>query len=384
MKKIVHVTQYFHPNKGYQENNLAKEQIKLGYDVTIICSDDLSLWSETTIEKNSILSQDKVFNLETGIQIKRIRKLFKISGRVFSTGLGRRIINEKPDIIFLHGAYLPYTLLGLLSVRNSKKKDVSVIIDDHMVLAGSFNRNSKTLYKLFKPLFNTILNYSRVNIKKWVAVSEETRKFMEENYGIKDTIELIPLGFNSETCYYDKLGAEKWKKDNNLSDNYKYVLYIGKCDNYKNPKDLLVPFKKFIKNNSNFALIIVGEITDQYKFEMLADIEKLNLTGRVFFFPPVHNNEIKNVLSLAFMAIWPNGSSMTMLEAMACECPVIAKNIDVNIERLSEMRGLLFNDFDELHDKMNIVLTQREIIINNAKEWINRFTWTNINEKFLN
>ena len=58
--KIVHVTQYFHSEKGYQENSLAIEQIKLGNHVTIICSDDLSLWASNEGEKNCLLAKDKI------------------------------------------------------------------------------------------------------------------------------------------------------------------------------------------------------------------------------------------------------------------------------------------------------------------------------------
>lgn len=381
--KIVHVTQYFHPEKGYQENSLAIEQIKLGYDVTIICSDDLSLWAANTKEKEAILSKEKIFVSNSGIKVIRIRKIFKLSGRIFAQGIQNAIKKEKPTIVIFHGVSLPFTLISLFGL-NKSLSDVKIIIDDHMVSAGSFNKYSSLLYKLFIPCFRIILKLSKVNVSKWVGVSNETRDFMIRNYGIKDRIEIIPLGYNEKTCFYDPIGAENWRIENDLPSEYKYILYIGKCDNYKNPMDMFTSFKKFIEMNPNFALLIVGEVNDEYRASMLEKAALLNISENIFIRRPVNNSGINKVLSLAYMVIWPHGSSMTMLEAMACNCPVIASEIDVNLERLGDYRGLMFKNLnDDLLSQMINIQYKREEIIANAKKWVSQFTWESINRQFL-
>lgn len=384
MKKILHVTQYFHSEKGYQENSLALEQIKLGYQVTIICTDDLTLWAASNDDRELILKKDKIFSEHTKIKIIRLRKLFKISGRIFCFGLGKKIKEENPQILFLHGVSLPMTIFGLLSINKKFGKNTKIIIDDHMVAGGSFNQYSTPLHSIFKPIFQLILKFSKANIVKWVAVSNETKEFMLKNYGINEEIEVIPLGFNSDTCYYDPQGAEEWRIANNLPANYKYVLYIGKCDNYKRPIDLLLPFKNFIELNENFALVIVGEMSPAYSLLITQKIASLGISDKVYIRPPVKNIDIRKVFSFAYMAIWPHGSSMAMLEAMVCNCPIIAPDIDVNLERLSDLRGLLFKNVDiDLLIQMHNVSKLREQIVGNASNWVNQYSWENINKDFL-
>lgn len=384
MNKILHVTQFFHPDKGYQENSLALQQIKMGFDVTIICSDDLSLWSENIDQKNSILKKDEIFQNETGIKIIRLKKILKISGRIFAFKLRKNICAENPQILFLHGVYLPFTFIGLLSITKKSAKTLKVIIDDHMVFAGSYNKYSSVLYKIFNPFMRFAIRISNANISKLVAVSNETKKFMLRNYNFKKNIQVIPLGYNDELCYYDQSGAEEWRIQNNLSVNYRYILYIGKCDNYKNPIDLLLPFKKFLENNNNFALVIVGEMNYEYANIFNQKVNILDLTDSVFIKPPVKNADIRKVFSFADMAIWPHGSSMAMIEAMACNCPVIAPAIDVNLERLGDMRGFLFDDINEdLVIQMQNTIVHRNEIILNAKKWVIQYSWESLNKKFL-
>lgn len=381
--KIVHVTQYFHPNKGYQENSLALEQIKLGYEVTIICSDDLTLWASDENKKAAILVKEKNFSFTTGIKIIRLKTLAKISGRLFVKGLKKKIREEDPDILILHGVFLPFTLLALFSF-GKKFKNVKVVIDDHMVNAGSFNNYSSLLYKIFRPCFHFLLRKSKIKVSKWVAVSKETKDFMINNYGIKEKIELIPLGYNEKTCFYDPVAAEKWRLESDLPSTYKYVLYIGKCDDYKNPVDLFDSFKKFQEKHSDFALLIVGEVSNAYRDLIKQKAVLLDITDKIFIKPPLNNFDINKVLSLARMVIWPHGSSMTMLEAMACNCPVIASEIEVNTERLSNGRGLMFKNLDgDLLNQMNNIEQKREDIICKAKKWVSQFTWESINKQFL-
>ncbi len=381
--KIVHVTQYFHPDKGYQENSLALEQVKLGYQVTIICSDDLSLWASDENKKEAILKKEEKFSLATGIKVIRLKSLIKLSGRIFIRGLKIKIREEDPNILVLHGVFLPSTLLSLRSLSKGFE-NVRVIIDDHMVNAGSFNSYSSVLYKVFRPYFHFLVRKSKAKVSKWVAVSLETKDFMINNYGIKDKIDLIPLGYNEKTCFYDPIAAENWRIESNLPATYKYVLYIGKCDDYKNPIDLFDSFKRFQEKHLDFALLIVGEISEAYRDLLIQKAVSLNISDKVFIKPPVNNIAINKILSLAQMVIWPHGSSMTMLEAMACNCPVLASEIEVNRERLSDGRGLMFKNLDnDLLAQMNTVVLKREDIIVNAKKWVSQFTWESINKQFL-
>ena len=76
---------------------------------------------------------------------------------------------------------------------------------------------------------------------------------------------------------------------------------------------------------------------------------------------------------------------MAMIEAMACHCPVIASDHDVNRERLGQGRGVLIeeNSSDSLFRSMSAVEEDRESIIKNAKEWVSNYSWNHIEQQTM-
>jgi glycosyltransferase involved in cell wall biosynthesis len=89
------------------------------------------------------------------------------------------------------------------------------------------------------------------------------------------------------------------------------------------------------------------------------------------------NEELYKAYSAADLAIWPNQSSMSMLEAMACRCPVIASDMKVNSERLNNDRGVLFEN-GNLESLVNAILDtvqRRESISENAFKWVQLYDW---------
>ena len=377
--KIVHVTQFFHPTRGYQENHLSILQAKAGHDVVIICTDDLTLWG---VVEDEIKRMDKDFEKKYNIIIIRLKKLYEFSTRIFVRGLNDVLDQNRPELLTIHAVSLP---MSLQAMKWGAKNNIRIIVDDHMVEAGSFNKSAKYFYSVFRVLFPLYLKMFNIKVDKWIAVSGETKEFMLKNYGITDNIEIVPLGFDNNTVYRDIAGGKEWLLKNKLPLDTDYILYIGKFDHMKDPIDLIEPFKVFQKEHPEFKLLMVGDPSDEYAKNLNVKIENLQIKHDVYIVKSVPNDEMRKVFSIAEMVIWPHGSSMAMLEAMVCECPVLAPNIDVNQERLSEGRGVMFieNDIHDLVDKMNYILENKEKIIPNAKRWVDTFAWENLSDRFL-
>jgi len=377
--RIVHVTQFFHPTRGYQENHLSILQTKAGHDVVIICTDDLTLWG---VAEDEIKRMDKAFEKKNNIKIIRLKKVYEFSTRIFVKGLNEVLDQNRPNLLTIHAVSLP---MSLQAMKWGAKNNIRMIIDDHMVEAGSFNKSAKYFYTVFRVLFPLYLKMFNIKIEKWIAVSGETKEFMLKNYGIIDNIEIVPLGFDNNTVYTDIADGKEWLLKNNLPLGTHYILYIGKFDHMKNPIDLIEPFNVFQKEHPEFKLLMVGDPSDEYAKNLNAKIEDLQIKHDVYIVKSVPNDEMRKVFSIAEMVIWPHGSSMAMLEAMVCECPVLAPNIDVNQERLSEDRGVMFmeNDINNLVDKMNYVLGNKEKITSSAKRWVDAFAWKNLVDRFL-
>lgn len=375
---IVHITQFFHPERGYQENHLSILQSQQGHKVTIVCTDDLTLWGVDQLEMGRM---DGDFSERYNVTIIRLAKIFEFSTRIFVKGLAKTLDALKPDLLIIHAVSLP---LSLSAMKWGAKNHTRMIVDDHMVEAGSFNKLAKYFYMLFKKIFPYYLKIFNIKIDKWIAVSDETKDFMSRNYGIENEIEVVPLGFDDNTVRRDIDGGKEWLQNNKLPIDIPYILYIGKFDEMKNPIDLLGAFKIFQKEHAEYKLLMVGDPSEAYAKKLHLKIENLELTNEVFIVPSISNNQIRKVFSIAEMAIWPHGSSMAMLEAMACDCPVIAPSITVNTERLSDSRGVMFelDNWEDLAKQMNYTLIHKKELIINAKKWVDGFAWSHLVGRF--
>ncbi len=377
--KIVHVTQFFHPTRGYQENHLSILQAKAGHDVVIICTDDLTLWGVT---EDEIKRMDKDFEKKYNIIIIRLKKLYEFSTRIFVRGLNDVLDQNRPKLLTIHAVSLP---MSLQAMKWGAKNNIRMIVDDHMVEAGSFNKSAKYFYTVFRVLFPLYLKMFNIKVDKWIAVSGETKEFMLKNYGITDNIEIVPLGFDNNTVYRDIAGGKEWLLKNNLPLDTYYILYIGKFDHMKDPIDLIEPFKVFQKEHPEFKLLMVGDPSYEYANKLNSKIEELDLQNKVFIRTSVPNDQMRKVFSIAKMVIWPHGSSMAMLEAMACECPVLAPNIDVNQERLRDGRGMMFKENDNLDliNKMEQLLKDKKPMAIIAKSWVLQYSWGKLTCDFI-
>lgn len=371
--KILHVTQYFHPQRGYQENQLAKLQAKDGHEVYIVASNNLSLWG---IKSSEIPSLDKDYKEKNKVNIIRLNVKRKIGSRLWLKNLKSTLNSINPDLLTLHIIPTPATFTGLKwGAKNNKK----IIADSHMVWAGSARpKLSKIFYTFFKHYFSLFRKLNKVMVDKWVAVSSETIDFMKQNYGIKDNILLSPLGYDSDSVFYDEKGAKKWMEDYRVPIEKRKLLYIGKINLEKDPIQLVEVFNALKNKYKDLILVFVGDYNEDYKTKLVNEIEKFSLKKEIYLLPSVKNSEIKNVFSAVSVAIWPHASSMAMIEAMACNCPVVASNMPVNHERLADDRGMLFqeNDLKSLENAITKVLENSNVYSQNAKEWVEKLSWS--------
>ena len=382
---IVHITQYFHPLKGYQENQFAKYHKNNFARVFIIASCNTRLWG--SIPKNVLEKLDLEYTQKTGVEVIRLKTFpLVISDRIFSSGLIKKLNQINPDYIYVHSLSSTLTILTSYWISlNKKKKHIKTIIDDHMVYVASRNFFSSLLYKLLSFVF---LRRFLSAYDKWIAVSEETKEFLIDKFSKKliNKIEVIPLGVDLGLFKHDLEAREKTRLRLNLEQHTKLIVYTGKRDNRKNPLILLPTLKRLMNQGLNYKLLLVGENINYYDDSINQYISKnIELKGRVIIKPPVRNEELLAIYSAADCAIWPNQSSMSMLEAMACLCPVIASDIKVNVERLGDGRGVLFVNGD-IESLINAILKVNDMsnsLTDTAYRWVKNYSWEKLAEKAL-
>jgi len=176
-----------------------------------------------------------------------------------------------------------------------------------------------------------------------------------------------------------------------------YIFYIGGLEKRKNLDLLLKAFKKIVDNYTNVLekrkLVIAGEIWD-HEDPLVTNVGKivadLNLSEKVVILGKVKNEDRVSLYNGADLLVFPSfyeGFGMTVLEAMACGCPVLASNQTA----IPEVGGEAVEYFnpnreDELVQHLNKLLADSTARSELARKGINRareFNWQTTAEKTM-
>jgi glycosyltransferase involved in cell wall biosynthesis len=191
--KIVHVSQYYDDNAGYQENIFPFYQSILGHEVTVI----------TSTLRSGYIYKDRVVEAgdyrEKGFAVKRIPIKGEFKNRfVIFDNLYKYLQEEKPDYIYHYSVTAP----SIKDVAKYKREnpDTFLAVDSHADLNNS-GRN-----KLWKTIYYNF--FWKMFIRKydpWINVyfgpSANRCIFMEEELGIpKEKIRLLPIGCDKDSA----------------------------------------------------------------------------------------------------------------------------------------------------------------------------------------
>jgi len=156
--------------------------------------------------------------------------------------------------------------------------------------------------------FFTVSEFSRVRLSHHLKI--DSKKFKIIN-NASDHFERI----HSDEQIFGKLGLKKTK----------YFLTVGSASPTKNINFLIKSFLK-LKNIEDIVLVLVGDgnghVFNQMSNDNISD-PKLVFTGRV------DDHQLKALYSGAIAFVFPSlyeGFGIPPLEAMSCNCPVLASN----------------------------------------------------------
>jgi glycosyltransferase involved in cell wall biosynthesis len=361
---------------------------------------------EIDSKNNYILYTDKplnqafLFDLDlerhTNIEIKYLKWPFK-----YMWTLGRltlEMIFHRPDVLFIPAHVLPLVF---------PKKTVNTIHDiafmenndlyNQDIVHNSFSARGKII-----DFFVSLFSFGRYNFrftdyldwstkfalryaKKIIAVSNFTKneilKYYEKIDGEK--IKVIYNGYND--LLYRKISDNEVKK--NVLKKYgieaPFFLYIGRLEKKKNVQCLIEGFSIFKENNKESLekLVLIGNPGFGYD-EIKYLIEELGVSKNVIILGWVEEKDLPNIVNEAKTFIFPSfyeGFGIPVLQAMACETPVLLSNIKVFHEIASES-ALFFDHFNpnDLAEKMAMIINDENLridLINKGKFLVANFSW---------
>lgn len=225
-------------------------------------------------------------------------------------GLPLSLLVKKPDVFLGPSQTLPF-----FSFCPS-----IVIVHDltYEHFPESFPDLGRHLKRITRPAVN--------KAKKIIAVSNSTKKDLVKIYQVSsEKIRVIHEGYDSIFEVQDKKVIEVVKKKYQLKKDY--FLYVGALKKTKNIPRIMAAFAEFLKKSKkDFLFVLVGSDFWLDK-EIKKTVKAFSLKKRVVFAGYVPFGDLPGLYSGAQALVSASlyeGFGLTLLEAMACGCPVIA------------------------------------------------------------
>ena len=297
---------------GVHIHTLSKELVKQGHEVYVI-----------TYPHSALADIDGIHVIgTTGLNIPGIR------GLMFKRNAGKaleKLVNEV-DIDIIHGHYL--FPAGAAACDVGKKHNIKTYVTAH----GSDMFEMYKKQSFMRPIIKKVLKKSDVVF----AVSNALKQ------------EILATGVNgieSKTrLYWNSVDINKFssKNKNLLPNNGKpIVLFVGNIIKRKNV-NLILEAKKLA--TTDYEVVVVGDgplkkdLENKVKDENINDVRFLG-----------SRDDVENIIPGCDVLVLPSFSEsfgLVLIEALACEKPVIGSNVGGITEIITDDVGLLINPND--------------------------------------
>ena len=324
---------------GVHIHTLSKELVKQGHEVYVI-----------TYPHPDLKDIDGIHVIgTTGINIPGIR------GLMFERN-AKKALNQllkEVDIDIIHGHYL--FPAGAAACEVGSKHNIKTYVTAH----GS------DMFEMYKKQ-----SFMRPFIKKVLKKADVI--FAVSNALKEDILATGVAGIEAKTrLYWNSVDINKFSKDNkNLLENHgkPIVLFVGNIIKRKNV-NLILEAKK--QSNVDYELVIVGDgplkkdLENKVKSENISDVRFLG-----------SRKDVENIIPGCDVLVLPSFSEsfgLVLIEALACEKPVIGSNVGGITEIITDEVGLLINPYDSSSlrsaiDKMVGDDTFRQVLASNARK----------------
>lgn len=323
---------------GTHIHNLSKELVKNDDEVYVLTYPHKNI-------KEGVDNEEIHLFKTLGPNIGGLRSLFFLI-----TGTIKLIkIIRKYNIDIIHGHYLfPAGLVAVLAGKFTNKK---VYVTSH----GSDISHLYQKYKFMRP----ILRYVMENVDIILVVSESLEKEILK-LNIPEISEKIRIHWNNVDMNKFKPNNDyDFKNKLKIPMNQKIILYIGNLIDKKNV-DILIKAKKQLKIPTTLIIVGNGPCLNDLKNMATDDIKK----GDIIFTGA--RNDIEKIIPSADLLVLPSSSEsfgLVLLEALACEKPVIGTNIGGIREIITENVGILVepHNVNELTKAITLIFTDEKL-----------------------
>ncbi|MFA7309027.1 MAG: glycosyltransferase family 1 protein [Patescibacteria group bacterium] len=239
----------------------------------------------------------------------------------------------------------------------------------------------RKLFHLFKLAPYLVLRRA----DKIITISINTSRDLIHMFRVPSRkIKMIYVGVSERFRKVDMVLAKKLMREK-YSIQKNYILYVGRNEPHKNIKALIGAYALLPQAvRDSHTLVLAGKEEERYAQSIHDFVNKLHITENVVFTGYVDESDLPYVYSGASVFVFPSfyeGFGMPVLEAMACEVPVICSDSSC-LPEAGGNAALYFHpeDVRDLTSKLYEVLSnsmKREDMIKKGKVQVRKFTWFN-------
>jgi len=380
---IVHIVDYLMPTMGYQEFLLPKWNSMQGITTYIVTSDRYfpvpnynQTWRNSLGDR--IIGSGK-FIIE-GVSVYRLNTLFEIKGRPWISGLRKTVKLINPDVIMVHGTG-SISAYRMAHIAKSFRKPI--IFDNHMIMDIIQKGLLQTIYyKVHSYLFSQYISQSAYKV---IGVTEETCAYLEKIERIPaEKVYLLPLGVDVDI--FNVLEKNMARFENNKKIN---IVQTGKLNNDKKPQWLALAVIGLLSQGFDVQLKYVGSGDFKIKSDIIELFEKAGFIDHLIFIDLVPLIELVEVFKHAHFTVFPEGTSLSALEAASCGSVVIMADHSASISRSKNGVGVVYKrgDIADLTRTIKYLLDNKDVYyqiqLTSKRSIINNYSYSKISKKFI-
>ncbi|MGG4405947.1 glycosyltransferase family 1 protein [Geobacillus stearothermophilus] len=236
--------------------------------------------------------------------------------------------------------------------------------------------------------------------EKYSKIQSKIRKFIVKNqlknshhvltvshYSKNDMLKLLRKPSEKISVVYNGVDYKKFNKQvyNNLpkvASQKKYFLYVGELERTKNVSCIVNAYSLLPSNiKEDYHLILVGRKGNDFR-NIYNLVQEKKIQSKVHFLDYVSDLELVSLYNNCVAFIFPSifeGFGLPVLEAMACEAPVLCSNASC-LPEIAGDAAMLFNPYDvnDLSNKMELIIKRPDLshkLIENGLKRVREFCW---------
>ncbi|HOS45981.1 MAG TPA: glycosyltransferase [Paludibacter sp.] len=288
----------------------------------------------------------------------------------------RLLRHERFDLIHAHWL-IPQGLISVLGIILSRRK-IPLVCTSH----------GGDLFALQNGFFQRLKRWVMDSSAVLTVVSTAMKKMVVEMGVDREKVGVIPMGVDLRN---------KFIPDDNVKRNDTEILFVGRLVEKKGVRHLLEALPSVLDRYPNAWLTIAGAGPLEEDLRILA--QRLDLREKIDFLGMVSQDQLPILYRRAVLAVFPfvvaesgdqEGFGLVQVEAMGCECPVIAGDLPAIHDSITnEESGLLVpsGNSELLADMIIRALNDSELCCRLAREGrkrvVEKFDWGVIAEKYV-